>query len=298
MACNGASGRAIAGTTIGRHLAKSGRGNHDQIEGTLPNTLFYYVDAEIIALVLLLALVAALEVGYRLGRRARLNTDDTTKSQSVTIEGAVIGVLALLLAFTLSMSITRYETRQQLVLEEANAIGTTYLRAKMLPAPYPAQAADLLRQYVANRLEFYNAGIDDARLQAANDQAARLQDRLWSIATAASAQDNRALPTSLFMQALNETIDLQGTRLAATRNIVPETVVLLLLVVAIAAVAIVGYNSGLSNRRQLFAGVTLIVLITLIVWVLIDLDRPARGFIRVSQQSMIDLQQTLNRDVP
>ena len=125
-----------------------------------------------------------------------------------------------------------------------------------------------------------------------------MQNRLWSIATAASAQDNHALPTSLFVQALNDTIDLQATRLAATRNIVPETVVLLLLIVAVAATAIVGYNSGLSNRRHLFAGATLIVLIALIVWVLIDLDRPARGLILVSQQSMIDLQQTLQHDVP
>jgi hypothetical protein len=264
----------------------------------MSNTLFYYIDAGVIALVLFLILIVALEGGYRLGRRARANADGTTASQSVTIEGAVIGVLALLLAFTLSMSITRYETRQQLVLDEANAIGTTYLRSKMLPAPFPAQAADLLRQYVANRLDFYNAGIDASRLQVVNDQAAQLQNRLWSIATVVSAQDTHALPVSLFVQALNDTIDLQATRLAATRNIVPETVVLLLLIIAIAAVAIVGYNSGLSNRRQLFAGVTLIVLITLIVWVLIDLDRPARGLILVSQQSMIDLQQSLRRDIP
>ena len=264
----------------------------------MPNRLLYYVDAEVIALLLFLALIAALEVGYRLGRRARAQTDDTAKSQSGTIEGAIIGVLALLLAFTLSMSIARYDTRRQLVLEEANAIGTTYLRAKLLPAPYPTQAAGLLRQYVANRLEFYNAGIDAARLQAANDQAAQLQGQLWGIATAASAQDNRSLSTSLFVQSLNDTIDLQATRLAATRNIVPETVVLLLLTVAIAMAAIVGYNSGLSNRRHLFAGVMLIVLITLIVWILIDLDRPARGLILVSQQSMIDLQDSLNKDIP
>jgi CDP-diglyceride synthetase len=264
----------------------------------MPNTLFYYIDAEVIALVLFLILIATLEGGYRLGRRARANADSTTASQSVTIEGAVIGILALLLAFTLSMSITRYETRQKLVLDEANAVGTTYLRAKMLPAPYAAQAADLLRQYVANRLEFYDAGIDDSRLQVANNQAAQLQNRLWAIATAVSAQDTHALPVSLFVQALNDTIDLQATRLAATRNIVPETVVLLLFVVAIAATAIVSYNSGLSNRRQLFAGVTLIVLITLSVWILVDLDRPARGLILVSQQSMSDLQQSLQHDVP
>ena len=264
----------------------------------MPNRLFYYVDAGIIVVALLLVLVAALEVGYRLGRRARLNSDETSKSQSGTIEGAVIGVLALLLAFTLSMSITRYDTRRQLVLEEANSIGTTYLRSKLLPAPYATQAADLLRQYVANRLDFYDDRLDAAQLQQTNDRATQLQGQLWAIAMAASAQDNRSLSTSLFVQSLNDTIDLQATRLAATRSIVPETVVLLLLMVAVATAAIVGYNSGLSSRRHLFAGIILIVLIALIIWVLIDLDRPARGLILISQQSMIDLQQTLSHDLP
>jgi hypothetical protein len=264
----------------------------------MPNGLLYTIDASLITLVVFIALLVALEVGYRLGRRARANIDDTAKSQSGTIQGAIIGVLALLLAFTLSMAIARFDTRRQLVLDEADAIGTTYLRAKLLPAPYATSAADLLRQYVANRLEFYNAGIDEARFLAANDQAAKLQGQLWSIATAASAQDNRAVPTGLFVQTLNDTIDLQAKRLAATRNTVPETVSLLLLAVAIATVAIVGYNSGLSSRRHLFATLTLVILITVIIWVLIDLDRPRRGLILISQQSMIELQQTMQQDLP
>ena len=264
----------------------------------MPNRLFYYIDAQILTLGLFIALLAALAIGFWLGRRARANTDDTAKSQSSTIQGAVIGVLALLLAFTLSMAITRYESRRQLVLDEANTIGTTYLRSKMLPAPYAAQAADVIRQYVDNRLEFYNAGVDETRFNAANDQAGQLQNQLWAIATAAIAQDNRAIATGLFVETLNDTIDLQATRLAATRNTVPETVILLLFAVAIATAAIVGYNSGLSNQRHLFAAMTLIILITLIIWVLIDLDRPRRGLILISQQSMIDLQQSIQRDAP
>jgi CDP-diglyceride synthetase len=264
----------------------------------MPSGLFYYIDAQGLAVGLFLVLIAALASGYWLGRRTRANTDETAKSQSSTIQGAIIGVLALLLAFTLSMAITRFETRRQLVLDEANAIGTTYLRSKMLPAPYAAQAAAVLRQYVDNRLEFYNAGIDETRFNAANDQVGQLQNRLWAIATAASAQDNRAIPTGLFVQALNDTIDLQAKRLAAARNTVPETVILLLFAVAAATAAVVGYNSGLSNQRRVFAALMLVFLITLIIWVLIDLDRPRRGLILVSQQSMIDLQQTIKQDLP
>jgi hypothetical protein len=137
---------------------------------------------------LFIALIAALEVGSRLvARRAPRST--MRANRRPTLQGAIIGLLALLLAFTLSMAISRYETRRHLVLDEANAIGTTYLRAKMLPPAYTTDAANLLRQYVANRLEFFNAGIDQARIQAAGDQATQLQQQLWSIAIAASAQD-------------------------------------------------------------------------------------------------------------
>jgi hypothetical protein len=204
--------------------------------------------------------------------------------------------VGVLLAFTLSMSISRHETRRQLVLEEANSIGTTYLRAKLLPAPDATDAAQLLRQYVTNRIGFFSAGIDQARLEADNAEAVQLQSQLWAIAQAASAQDNRSISIGLFVQALNDTIDLQATRLAAFQNRVPETVIWLLLAVAVATVGVVGYNNGLGNRRHAFGALTLIVLITIIIWVIIDIDRPRRGLIQVSQQSMIDLRDFITRD--
>lgn len=264
----------------------------------MASELLYNIDSGVIIITLLIALIVALEIGRRLGRKARAQLDDAGKSQANSLQSAIIGLLALLLAFTLSMAISRYDTRRQLVLDEANAIGTTYLRAKMLPPPYATDAANLLRQYVANRLEFFDAGIDQARLQAANDQAAHLQQQLWSIAVAVSAQDNRSVPTGLFVQTLNDTIDLQAKRLAAFNNRVPETVIWLLLGVSIAAAGIVGYNNGLGNRRHVFAALTLIVLLVVIIWVIMDLDRPRRGLILVSQQSMISLQDFIEHDVP
>jgi hypothetical protein len=264
----------------------------------MTDELLYNVDSGLIVISLFIALIAALEVGSRLGRKARAQIDDAGKSQANSLQGAIIGLLALLLAFTLSMAISRYETRRQLVLDEANAVGTTYLRAKMLPPPYTTDAANLLRQYVANRLEFFNAGIDQARIQAAGDQATQLQQQLWSIAIAASAQDNRSVPTGLFIQTLNDTIDLQAKRLAAFNNRVPETVIWLLLGVSVAAAGIVGYNNGLGNRRHVFGALTLIVLLVVIIWVIVDLDRPRRGLILISQQSMIDVQDFITHDLP
>jgi hypothetical protein len=260
--------------------------------------ILFNVESGVIALGLLVAMIAALEIGRRLGLKARPNLDDAARTQASSLQGAIIGMLALLLAFTLSMAINRYETRRQLVLDEANSIGTTYLRAKLLPAAYTSEAANLLRQYVANRIGFFNAGIDQARLEADNVEAAQLQKQLWSIAQAASAQDNRAVPTGLFVQALNDTIDLQAKRLAAFQNRVPETVIWLLLGVAMATAGVVGYNNGLGNRRHALGAIILVVLITIVIWVIVDLDRPRRGLIQVSQQSMIDVQNFITHDLP
>ena len=264
----------------------------------MTDELFYNVDEGVILILLFIALIVALEIGSWLGRKGCARIDDVGKSYVSSLQTSIIGLLALLLAFVLSMAINRYETRMQLVLNEANAIGTTYLRAKLLPSPYATDAATLLKQYVANRLEFYNAGIDEARLQAANDQAIQLQKQLWSIVTAASAQDNRSVPTGLFVQALNDTINLQTQRLAAFNNHVPEVVVWLLLGVAVAAAGVVGYNNGLGNRRHIFGALTLVVLLVVITWVIIDLDRPRPGLIQISQQSMVSLQDFITHDLP
>jgi membrane protein YdbS with pleckstrin-like domain len=260
--------------------------------------LLYNVDSGIIIVTLFVALIAALEIGSRLGRKARTQIDDAGKSQAGSLQGAIIGLLALLLAFTLSMAINRYDARRQLVLDEANSIGTTYLRAKLLPTPYAVDVQNLLRQYVTNRLNFFNAGVDQARIKAADDQATQLQQQLWSIATTVSAQDNRSVPIGLFVQALNDTIDLQAKRLAAFNNRVPETVIWLLLGVSVVAAGIVGYNNGLGNRRHVFGAIALVVLLVVIIWAIIDLDRPRRGLIQISQQSMIDVQDFITHDLP
>ncbi len=264
----------------------------------MPDELLYNVDTGIIVLVLFIMLIVALEIGYWLGRRARSNTDDTARSQASTMESAVIGLLALLLAFTMSMAIARYDTRRQLVVDEANAIGTTYLRAKMLPPIYRNEVSNLVRQYVANRLEFFNAGNDNSRLQAVSQDAALRQRELWSWATAVEAQDNRSIPAGLFVQSLNDVIDLEAKRTAAFRSRVPEVVLLMIMAVAIATATVVGYNSGLGNRRNLLATITLVIVIVVTTWVIIDLDRPRGGLILVSQQTMIDLQETMNLDTP
>jgi hypothetical protein len=252
---------------------------------------------------LVFAIVIALflsadEIGFRLGRREQSKSNEPTRSQVNMLQAASLGLLALLLGFTFSMALTRYDTRRQLVLDEANAIGTTYLRAQLLPEPARKEVSNLLRRYVDVRLEFYQAGISQRKLQKVDDDTEKLHGALWSYAIAAGGQDPRAIPTGLFIQSLNDVIDLHAKRVTALENHVPESIFILLLIVATLSLGLVGYGAGMGRDRNLLPAVISIILIASVILLIMDLDRPRRGLIKVSQQSMVDLQNSLKRITP
>ena len=235
----------------------------------------------------------AIEVGFRLGRRNRPNIGEHAKSQINTIQGAMLGLLALLLGFTFAMAISRYEARKQLVLDEANAIGTTFLRAQLLPQPQRQEVSQLLRQYVEVRMKFYKASVDPARLREAEKQTGQLHLHLWSYAAALGEKDPRAVTVGLFLQSLNEVIDLDSKRLTALENHVPQIILVLLYSVALAANGLIGYGCGLGGRRNFYVTLTASMLIAFVILVIVDLDRPRRGLIRVGQERMLDLHNSL-----
>jgi hypothetical protein len=260
--------------------------------------LLFSLDGLLIAIILFFVLIIATAIGYRFGIRQAPITNDVNRSQFATIQGALLGLLALLLGFTFAMTISRFDTRKNLVLEEANAIGTTYLRAQLLPDPYNAEVSDLLRQYIDVRLDFYNAGVDEKKLRAATEQTELLHRQLWSRATAGAKVDSHSITTGLFIQSLNEVIDLHEKRIIALRNRVPDSVMLLLFIVSILTMGLTGYGSGLTGKRHFFVTTTVAILIAAVIYLIIDLDRPRRGLIKVSQQSMIDLKESIHRGYP
>jgi hypothetical protein len=147
----------------------------------MPVDEFLYQQSEILVVTVLFGLLLiAKEVGFRRGRVIRGRLEDPAKSELTTLQAAMVGLLALLLAFSFAMAESRFETRRQLVLEEANAVGTTYLRSQALAEPYQTKVASLLRQYVADRLEYYAAGNDPEKLDEVNQQTNQLQKELWS----------------------------------------------------------------------------------------------------------------------
>jgi hypothetical protein len=253
----------------------------------------YVLNEWIILFPYLALMLAASEAGFRVGRKAALSTTEHLKAQTSVVEGSLLGVLALLMGFTMSMAVSRFEVRKQLVLQEANAIGTAYLRTQLLPPPENTEMANLLRDYVDARVEFVNAGDNMERIRAARAKAQHLQEQFWSRAVAYSQKDPNPVKAGLLLQALNEVIDLESARWMAFYNHVTETVIFVNAIVAFLATTMVGYAFGLERRRQIFSMCILALAITVVLSVIVDLDRPRQGFIRVGQQPMIDLQSQL-----
>jgi hypothetical protein len=238
-------------------------------------------------LVLGLTTLAAIS-GVYLGRKLGPTMNDAELTQLYGIQASLLGLLALLLGFSFAMGETRYDLRKKLIVDEANAIGTSWLRAAALPEDQGAEVKRLLQQYARVRLlrEHVRRAAD---VDAARAQATRLQLATWSRAAAIAQKDPRSQPVSLLLQSLNEMIDLSSKRLEATRNHIPGTVLVLLVIVAVAAMGWVGAGLGTSGPHSLAPTLILSLLIALVITVVVDLDQPRSGLIRVSSTPLLDL---------
>lgn len=237
------------------------------------------------------ALIGAAELGYRLGLRFVTVTTDATKGQINTIQASLLGVLALLLGFTFSLSLNRYDARSEAVIREANAIGTAILRAELLPDPVKSDSRELLLRYLDLRVQAGSIPLnrEDER-QTVVQQSDRIVDVLWKIAARAAAEDGSPVRSGMFVQALNDMIDAYGSRDAALARHVPEPVLFLMFMTFLLTACLVGYSAGVAGHRTSIPTYILITLISFLVFVIIDLDRPRRGLIEVSQGSLIELQ--------
>lgn len=233
----------------------------------------------------LASFLAVSEIGWQLGslRKGRASSNFST------LESAMLGLMALMLAFTFSMALSRFESRRDAVLNEANAIGTTALRARLLPEPQRSETLKLLREYVQIRLEIVRSATSLAERTPAVNRSNALQEALWQQAKAMAAIDKGPVPTGLFIQSLNEMIDDQGKRLSALRNRIPNNVLITLFGIAAAAGAFAGYASARDAERSRLPVYVIGLLVSAVVFLIIDLDRPSTGFITNSQQPMIDL---------
>jgi hypothetical protein len=253
----------------------------------------YRTNEWVIGLVLLGLLLAATELGFRLGHGAP-RQEEATRSQISNIQTAILAVLGLLLGFTIAMAVSRFEGRQKLVVEEANAIGTTFLRTQLMPRPDGEEVANVLRDYVDVRMEWSKTGADRKSLEETQARAERLQDECWARAIAFAQKDSRPPISSLLLQSVNQMIDLESARTMATSNHVPETVIYAVTLVALFATVMVGYCYGTGKIRHLFSTSLLAMAIAVVLVVILDLDRPREGLIHVSQRPMLQLRERMH----
>ena len=248
--------------------------------GLIASTPLWLLYIVTLAIVLLSA-----EAGWRMGAYVRPQVTSKKDMPVGAVVGAILSLLAFMLAFTFNMGANRYDVRRALVVAEANAIGTTYLRTALLPEPHRSQAQDALRQYTGLRLR----GIDTITSQDVMAQIAVLQDKLWAGAAAAGAANPDAVTTGLYIQSLNEMIDLDATRVAAGRNRIPDSIWFVLYCVTILSMVALGFQFGLGGPLSRTAIILLGMVFTAVILLIADLDRPQGGIVQIGQQAMLDL---------
>jgi hypothetical protein len=237
----------------------------------------------------------ALEIGYRLGRWRHAHATDEKDAPVGAMVASVLGLLAFMLAFTFGLAASRFDARRQVVLEEANAIGTTYLRARLLPEPHRSEIERLLREYVDVRIRFLQEG----NVAEGRARSEELHEKLWTQAMAAAQKSPGSIMTGLFIQSLNEVIDLHAKRLlVALRSRIPIAIWSTLFGLASFGMASTGYQAGLSATRRSPEMLLVALSFAGVLFLIVDLDRAHEGLLQVSQQAMLDLQTQMKRPQP
>src|SRR5215213_4325404 len=246
--------------------------------------IFFRLTSWELGLLFFAVILGATGLGVYLGRRVR-HLSDTLKEPFGVLQAALLGLVALLLAFGLSLAVSRYEDRRSNIVTEANTIGTTYLRAQTLPEPIRSRSLDLLVRYTRSAVRLSDevpgsAGADDAR--ARQERTGR---RLWRLAAEALDLAPTASAPRLYVETLNEMLDAETVRVAALSNRVPTAVLVLEVLGSALALALLAAYLAIVGR-----GVPAVVLasglVAFLLLVIADLDRPTRGMIQVPDTAL------------
>jgi hypothetical protein len=235
-----------------------------------------------------IALFASAELGYRLALSTRINEDSHHHEHIAGLREGLFILLGLLLGFTVAMVLPRFDLRNQLVVDEANAIGTTMLGAELLPEPQRGKTLELFREYVAERRDFAGQTLlDRPSLDRETERTKALQRQLWGQITAVK-QENETPVVQLYLRPLTGMIEVAEKRLAAFENRVPMTVWLIIFIVAVFQSFAIGFS---LKRRFWFALVVTPLVVAVVMALLADLDSPHSGAISIQQNSMERLAQ-------
>jgi len=242
--------------------------------------------APLVWLVLLGGMLVSMEAGMRL-RARHLRAAESDSTRFAAVHGAAFALLGLVIAFTFSGAASRFDHRRDLIVEEANDIGTAYLRIELLPEATRGPLQDKFRQYVDSRLQTYRAGTDLVRVKQLLQQTAELQGQIWILAL--DAIDHAPSPpvAALIVPSLNDMFDIVTTRTAATQMHPPAAVWMMLGGLTLVCSVLVGYDLGGGVRRNWLHLLTFALLFSLTLYVIIDIEYPRVGLIRVTAMDRV-----------
>ncbi|RPJ12599.1 MAG: DUF4239 domain-containing protein [Deltaproteobacteria bacterium] len=250
----------------------------------------YDMNSVLISGVLFVSMVAAIQVGHRTGRINQGSANESINAHVYAIQASLLGVLALLLGFTFSLALQRFDSRSIALVDEANAIGTTYLRAQLLPKSVRGEVRKLLQNYVELRVQEDAISLNDkAKRQILLAESNQVLDALWNYAQRAVEEDKSPVTTGLFIQSLNDSIDTYGRRIAELNRHLPESILFILYITFLLTGGVIGHSAGLAGHRPSFVTFILVAMIVVLAFIIIDLDRPRRGLIRVDRSSLVNL---------
>jgi hypothetical protein len=241
------------------------------------------------------ALLLTAEVGYAVGVRTPPDVAEAKKATVSVTVGAMLGLLALLLGFTFSMVDERYATRKAVLIDDANAIGTAYLRATLLPSPSAGRAMGALREIAEIKTHHLTKHAIVPTLQ----RVGELQRVVWQEVFAAAERDSHSQVTGQFIVAVNAMIDAQSARVdIALHQRLPPAIRFVLYLSALLSLAVVGFHTGLARRRAMFATVPLVIGIATVMTVIVELNRPVDGVGQLDLAPYSDLVEDMKQPPP
>jgi hypothetical protein len=249
--------------------------------------IFYQMPTWVLGLLFVVILLGALEAGYRIGLwRGRKTGESSKKEEGDFALTAMYALLGLVMAFTYAFTVSRADLRKMAVVDEANAIGTAFLRAGIAPEPTRTELRQLLLDYAKTRVIPVETSLSKDRIREVLTRTLQAQSKIWP-ATERMVRDNPAGPVAiLIVPSINQVIDMHTKRFAVSFDRLPGIVLLMLLFIAGASVTMSGFNAGLSGGMNRWRLTTLAIILAAVLLVITDFDRPLRGFVRVSQQSL------------
>lgn len=253
--------------------------------------MFFRLSSAELGLILFAIVLGTTVLGIVAGRRLRAQAD-TLREPFGVLQAALLGLVALILAFSLTMAVGRYDSRRAAVVDQANTIGTTYLRAQTLREPIRTRSLDLLERYTDSVIRLSNAVPGSDEMRAAVAEGEGLQRSLWGLAGEALAGAPTDSAPRLYVETLNETIDMQTVQVAALNNRVPGAVLVIMILGAAVGLGLLALYLAILSR-----GVVTVVIAAVFVSVLLlitfDLDRPTRGLVTVPDAPLVALRASM-----